>query len=511
MDTWNAGYVADIGYTYGYYNELNPLRIKLAFLNAGMAAPALGHACELGYGQGVSVNMHAAASQTSWHGTDFNPAQAGFAQDLASASGAGARLVDDDFKAFCSRADLPDFDTISLHGIWSWISDDNRHTIVDFVRRKLKVGGVLYISYNTMPGWAQFAPLRNLMTQHAEVLACSGHGVVSRIDGAIEFAEKLVATKPGFIQANPLVAERLKQIKGQNRSYLAHEYFNRDWHPMHFASMAEWLAPAKLSYACSANYLDNVDALNLTPEQQALLNGLPDATFRESTRDFMTNQQFRRDYWVRGARQLSALEKSEALRAHQVVLVAHRPDVKLEATGALGMANLQEAVYAPVLDLLADHKPRTLGQIEQAIISFDMNMAKLVQAVTVLTGIGHLVAVQDEATTAKVKKQCDKLNQRLANKARSDGEVGYRASPVIGGGIPVSRFDQLFLMALSHGKKQPAEWAQFVWQILAAQSQQIVKDGKALATPEDNLAELTTQALEFAQKRLPILKALQAT
>lgn len=36
MSDWTAGYVADIGYTYGYYTELNPLRVRLAFLNAGL-------------------------------------------------------------------------------------------------------------------------------------------------------------------------------------------------------------------------------------------------------------------------------------------------------------------------------------------------------------------------------------------------------------------------------------------------------------------------------------------
>jgi hypothetical protein len=29
MTDWTAGYVADIGYTYGYYTELNPLRVRL--------------------------------------------------------------------------------------------------------------------------------------------------------------------------------------------------------------------------------------------------------------------------------------------------------------------------------------------------------------------------------------------------------------------------------------------------------------------------------------------------
>jgi|GEM_PF-6017078 hypothetical protein len=42
MTDWTAGYVADIGYTFGYYTELNPLRLQLAFLNAGLVASATG-------------------------------------------------------------------------------------------------------------------------------------------------------------------------------------------------------------------------------------------------------------------------------------------------------------------------------------------------------------------------------------------------------------------------------------------------------------------------------------
>ncbi len=59
--TWTSGYVADIGYTYGYYTELNPLRVKLPFLNAGLVPPDVTCACELGFGQGLSTNMHAAS------------------------------------------------------------------------------------------------------------------------------------------------------------------------------------------------------------------------------------------------------------------------------------------------------------------------------------------------------------------------------------------------------------------------------------------------------------------
>lgn len=509
MTDWTAGYIADIGYTFGYYTELNPQRVKLAFLNAGLVCPEFGAACELGFGQGMSANIHAAASVATWHGTDFNPAQAGFAQELAAASGTQAKLYDQAFADFANRTDLPDFDYIGLHGIWSWISDENRAVIVDFIRRKLKVGGVLYISYNTQPGWAAMVPMRDLLTEHSEVMGASGHGIVPRINAALDFAEKLLATNPTYAKANPQIAERVKKIKEQNRNYVAHEYFNRDWLPMSFADMGRWLQPAKLNFAASANYLDYVDGVNLTADQQALLKELPDELFRQSVRDFMVNQQFRKDYWVKGARKLNALEQAENLRAHRVVLVVHRPDVSLKVNGALGEAKMTESIYAPVLDALADHKPKTLGQLEQALKAKAITFAQIKQAVLVLVGTGYVLGVQDEAVTPRARKHTDKLNAYLISKSRGSADISYLASPVTGGGMTVNRFAQLFMLAISQGKKLPADWAQFTLQILTAQGQKILKEGKTLETPDENLAELTSQANAFASKQLPILKALQ--
>lgn len=509
MSDWTAGYVTDIGYTFGYYTELNPLRIKQIFTHAGLKYPEVGVACELGFGQGMSVNLHAAATATEWYGTDFNPSQAGFAQELAAVSGSEAKLFDDAFASFANRSGLPDFDFIGVHGIWSWISDENRSIMVDFIRRKLKVGGVLYISYNTLPGWATFAPMRHLMTEHAETMGSEGHGIVARIDGALEFSEKLLALNPMFARANPQIADRVKKIKGQNRQYLAHEYFNRDWHPMHFSAMADCLSAAKLTYACSAHPNDHIDAINLTDEQTQFLRSIPDAMFRETVRDFMVNQQFRRDYWVKGARRLAPLEQNESIRALRVILTAHRTDIALKVTGNLGEAALNEFVYTPILDYLADHKIKTVAQIEQAMSDKSITFPQIVQACIALTGAGHIALVQEDHVIAKARKNTDKLNAHIIRQAAGGGEIAYLASPVTGGGIMVGRFQQLFLMALQKNKKLPAECAQFAWQILSAQGQKIVKEGKALETAEENINELTGQAASFIEKQWPILKALQ--
>lgn len=509
MSDWTAGYVTDIGYTFGYYTELNPLRIKLAFLNAGLKVPESGTACELGFGQGVSTAIHAAASTVSWSGTDFNPSQAAFAQDLVRRAGISAQLSDDAFADFCAGPELPDFDFIALHGIWSWISDDNRHVIVDFVRRKLKVGGVLYISYNTLPGWSAAAPMRKLLSEHASIMGAEGMGILKRVDGALAFTEKLLATNPLYARTNPQVAPRFEKLKEQNRQYLAHEYFNQHWHPMYFADMAQWLEPAKVTYACSAHSLDAVDAINLTAEQITMLKEIEDPVFRQTVRDYMVNQQFRKDYWVKGAVRLSPLEQVEALLAQKVVLASYRPAVELTVKGALGDCTLSEAIYNPILDLMADYQPRTLGQIEQVVQAHGIVRGQLFQAVMVLAGMGSLVPVQDDKTIALAQKHTALLNQRLMMHARSSNDITVLASPVTGGGVTVYRIQQLFLLAISRGQKQPADWAKFVLQILSAQKQGMLKNGQALQTEEENLAELLEQANVFAEKHLPLLKALK--
>lgn len=509
MNDWSVGYVTEIDYTHGYYNELNPLNSRLAFLNQGLMTPEFGAACELGFGQGVSVNIHAAASQIAWYGTDFNPAQAVFAQDVANASGSEARLYDDAFSEFSSRADLPDFDYIGLHGIWSWISDENRSVIVDFIRRKLKVGGVLYISYNTLPGWGAFVPMRRLLTEHVRVLGQPGQGIIQKINDALDFSERLLNTNPIYSQANPRIKERLNQIHGQNRNYLVHEFFNRDWKPMQFVEMLPWLESAKLQYAGSAHLLDHIDTVNLTADQQALLQAIPDAMFRETVRDFMTNQHFRRDYWVKGARRLSAMEQAEAIRNLRIVLISHRSGIIMKTKGALGEANLTAAIYNPILDLLADHRPRTMGQIEQKLSAHGIGLGQIMQAVMVLAGSGHLTIAQPDEITNKVRKQTMRLNQWLCQKARSSNDIGFLASPVTGGGIAVSRFQQLFLLSLAQGKQQPTDWAQATWPILAAQNQKLIKEGQILETSDENIAELQAQARLFAEQTLPMLKAVQ--
>jgi SAM-dependent methyltransferase len=510
-EVWSEGYVTDVGYTYGYYRETSPVYQRFCLLLRGLACDDTGDGaahCELGFGQGISVNINAAANPGHYVATDFNPTHAAHARSIASHAGGNLRLYDDSFEQLLARDDLPEFDSISLHGIWTWVSRDNQRIITKFVARHLKPGGVFYISYNCFPGWAPAYPLRQLFALHDRYAAMSA-GTAQRVDAALKFSGALLAASPLFARATPGLDDRLKKITEQGRDYLAHEYLNRDWNCMYFTDVADTLATAKLEFATTAAPLDVVDAVNLTTEGIAFLDGIEHPILREQIRDYFVNQQFRKDLYLRGTRRLSPAEHREEMLATRIVLVELAGAIPLKLTGALGEATLQEAIYRPLIEeLAADHyAPKSLRDLMRALPT--LSLPQVVQAIAVLVGAGHAAPCQAEPAAQSVGKTCTALNQHLMQRARISSNINFLASPVTGSGIAVGRFEQLFLLARNGEYERPAEWARFVWQLLTDQGQKIVKDGKPLETPEENLAELTAQANAFLENRLPILRALE--
>lgn len=501
--SWTAGYVSDVAYTAGYFPELNPTRLPLALLNAGYAPPKVQNACELGFGQGVSIAIHAAAQpHVNWYGDDFNPSHAAFANWMVDASGAKATLTDESFAEFCARDDLPDFDFIGLHGIWSWISPENRDLIVDFLRRKLRVGGVAFISYNVLPGWASAMPLRDMLARHGDVMGSAGQSSVGKMDAALGFVDRMIQLSPAWIRANPAMVEKLNQLKTMPKAYLAHEYLNQHLRPMYFTEIADELSAAKLDFACSASLTDAVDEAHLTVEQREFLAEIENEAFREMARDYFTNAQFRRDYWIKGGRVLPASQRIDEIRKLPVVLIAPRDAVAKTLTTSLGEITLQAEIYDPILDLLADHKPRTIEQMEEALKQHSIEFLQIVQALMILIGIGSIAPAQPGPVVKAARKTTDALNELLTAQAHFTDQVQALASPVIGGGVAVSRVEQMFMAADRAGARSDDARAAHAWAALSRQNEHLIKDGESLTTPEQNQARLVELSQALAGRRV---------
>jgi SAM-dependent methyltransferase len=485
----------DIPYTWDYHPALNPLRLRLAFLNVGLKPPTITTACELGYGRGVSLAVHAAASTVNWYGTDMNPVHAASARQLAIASGADIKAYADSFSDFSTRSDLPKFDFIGLHGVWSWISDANRTEVVRFINRMLTPGGVLYVGYNALPGWGAFLPLRQLLVEHAAQAGSEDPRTGAHVDGAIAFVERLLATNPAIAQDAPRLLEVFENMKQEGSAYVAHEFLTLDWEPMFFSTVARQLSPAELKYVCAADFSDYADFHSMSPAQRRLVEEILDPELRQLVRDSIYNKRFRRDYWVRRPERLSEVQRDNLIRNERIILVQQLSELPFNVRAVLELRSYGSDIEmaSAIFDILNVRKPLCVGEIEELLPSRGVPLLRIFDAVVFLASCGLIETAQEQPITEMVRPRTDKLNDFLVDRARADGEVHDLASPVTGGAVHVSRAEQLFLSALRDGKARPDEWAIAAFEFM----------------PEADLLDLMEGAKTFANERLPVLQALR--
>ena len=509
---WNEGYVTDIDYTYDHYRELEPLRAQFVMAYAGVLTKKLDTACELGFGQGISLNINAAGTEIAWFGTDFNPSQVSNAKHLSSHYDADPFICDDDFASFAKRDNLPKFDFISLHGIWSWISDQNRNTIAEFIRTKLNVGGIVYLSYNTLPGWNQMVPIRNLMMDVMDATTSPKDLSNTRVVDTLEEMDKFSKLNPRYLLTNPQGKNKLEQLSDLNKNYVAHEYFNRDWKAMNFSDVSQTVRNSKIQYVASANLLENLSVLNFTPDQDEYLRSVKNIGLKETLRDYILNQTFRKDYWVKGGVDLSATERLEALDEFHVIAARSLKTFDYKLKCNIGEANLTEEIYKPIIDLMSDYKPLSIKEVRSKLSNDGLlNTQKVLEAIYILVGNNTLLLAYDFEHGKRNAKHTKNLNNALIKKSVDATYVNYLVSPLTGSGIPVGRIEQIFLHLHMQKVENENELALGVQKILEQRGQTLTLEGAAIPHGAELKAALLVQAKKFKSELIPLYKSLMLT
>ncbi len=509
MNTWNEGYFTESTYTYGYYRELSPNFMRWCLLLKGIAAPEITEDschCELGYGQGVSANIHAAASLGKYFGTDFNPAHAAEANELLKASGANAEFFEDSFEEF-SKRELPQFDSIGFHGIWTWVSAENRRHMLEIARQHLKSGGMLFNSYNCLPGWSPVAPLRELLSLCYKHKVGGGKNSDEQINSALKFVDDLIAAVPAYISAAPNFKSYAASLKKHDAHYIAHEYLNADWDLMYFADVAELCQNAKLDFATNAFPIETNEGMYLHEEAQKFLSNVGNPILREQLIDYFINREFRKDIFVRGVRRLSRTEAYEKILSMRYVLTKPAADVPMKINIYPGELSLNEELYRPLLEYFEkdNFRPKDLREY---ILKSKLSVAAIIEFISVLVHMEHVMPCQSEEVVKQVKKSCERLNAHICERATFGRTILFLASPLTGSAVEIGRVQQIFLAQYKAGNKTPDKLAAAAWKIISRNSERMMnEDKKVFQTPEENLAHLKTLAERFF-KRLPILKAL---
>ncbi len=302
-------------------------------------------------------------------------------------------------------------------------------------------------------------------------MTAKGLKVPDRIDQTLQFSEQLINANPIYLQNNPQIINILKGLKNQNRNYLAHEYFNHDWHPILFTKISELLQTAKLSFAAPARYNELFDNLILTNDHQNLLKSITNTEFRETVKDFCMSQRFRADYWIKGGIKLSAAQRIKALRNERVVLAKSLPNISLK----VNHITLDNRIYDPILAILADYQIHYIGEIADQVNAQNISFSQMIEGLMILIGIGAIHNAQSDSIIQQARFQTQKLNHFIIEQAKMNQDLKYLASPVSGGGFIVSQISQIFLSAYWQKLNQPQELAKFTWDIFKPQGWRLAK------------------------------------
>ncbi len=487
--SWAEGYVVDIGYTHGFYRELTPALLRFVTLLGEAQAADIEQPFtyyELGCGNGHSTALLAAANpQGRFVGIDFNPTHIHHARKHAQDG--GVENVEFFEKSFAELLDmnLSEAEVIVLHGVYSWVNAENRHHIVEFIRRKLKPGGIAYVSYNCLPGLAQVAPLQKLLLDHAE----SDKGpLTERIGRSIDFANRLEQAGADFFRINPFAKQRLGNLGNQDPSYLAHEYYNDNWKPFYHAEVAADMAGAKLNYAGSANLLENFSQFVLTPPMAKLVAEAGPA-MAETVKDFARNKVFRKDVFTRGAPKALAQDLEALLGRTRFALARPRSGCRLTGTTPVGELTLQTQAYTPVLDALA-RAPMVFDELVHAKETQGMTRQQVRQALFGMAAFGNVLPALPAAGEDARRTATTRFNRAVLSQPITGADT-MLASPLWGSGVPLNLFDRVLL----GGPRQQGEAIEHALKTILGSGHKVKKGDK----PVDSTGALRSMIEERAE------------
>ena len=500
---WKEGYVIGIEYVHGVHRELGPSALNLVLLIQGKEPVELQGGftyCDLGCGQGESVNFFAACHpEGEFHAIDFNSAHIAGARDLADRADLGNATFWESSFAELGKLPLPEFDFIVIHGVYSWVGADTRCSIVEFLRDKLKPGGVVYLSYNSLPGWSTHAPLRQLLFSYAET---QSGPLKQRIDLAIEFVERLKTAHAAVFEASPAIGSFFEYICTLPRNYLAHEFFNRDWTPFYHAEVVKDLAAAKLSFSGPANFAENHDIFRFSEAHQQLMDSVTDQVMRESVKDFAVNPLLRRDLFTHGRPGINPLLQQEHLLKCRFALIVPQQKLERKALLPIGEAALDRELYDPIL-LALELKPHSMEELLQRPEIGALGMARVRLALIVLLSAEYVMPAVEPAYPAVMTTR--RLNSVLLEREIDNMEPRFLASPALQSAIKVDWLERLLILCEIDRNPDPLS---FIWEKMAEHHHKLSRDGVILQSEEGNLAELAVQIESFRTFRLSMLRQL---
>jgi SAM-dependent methyltransferase len=439
----SAGYLTGVPYVRQFCKELSPPLLRAAAALNGFVPPPGEDFdyCEIGAGTGDTTSTLAAAHpEARFVGIDLSAEHVGFARGFAERGGLrNVRYLEGDV-ASLSPAELPRFDYVVAHGVLAWVAPETRAKLMDLAAACLQPGGVLYVSYNALPGWAGVEPLRRLMRDLSSHVA---GGPLERARQGAAAAGLLRDCGAEYFAQNPAASEMLDTIARMGDTYAAHEYLGEHWHPMYFADVASEMAARDLAYIGQLPLYSNYRDLTIPTTALDLFQHVTSRAAFESLKDFAVNEFFRGDLYMKEGPIRDPDTTRAWLASTPFGTLVPASKAKFEVRLRHHVLRYDEAPFPALLARLAG-APATTAEIAREEAFAPIGQDALAGAVTSLLAGEQLWPMRPGARASASAYNRAVLEQRL-----TPGSPVVLAAPVAGTGVVVPMLQAVALRLLT--------------------------------------------------------------
>ena len=280
----------EIPYVSQTYQETDPARISAIATLMGARSQSLPGARVLEFGCGDATNLCALAAHyptTEFVGIDISEGH--IENGLKTIKDHNLNNIDLLRMSFVDFENKKSpFDYIIVHGLYSWVPEATRQKLMQICKDLLSNDGLLYISYNVLPGWNSAKTIRDMMIFH-------GTNFTNPQEKILE-ARRMLNFVNDNVQATEFYSQMLKEeidyLVNQPDTYLYHEYMEAVNTPCYFKEFVESAKNNGLEYLSDCD-LPIMYLGNYSLQAQDTLKKITDPIEVEQYLDFLANRRFR--------------------------------------------------------------------------------------------------------------------------------------------------------------------------------------------------------------------------
>ena len=199
-----------------------------------------------------------------------------------------------------SHDHLGTYDYIIAHGFYSWVDEETKDNFLRLCKEHLAGNGILYMSYNTYPGWHKMDSVRALLEfankdidtlNHREKVR-HGKTVASKLGALMLEYDTVKNQQASFLQS-------LRQTLQKQDCYVGHDHLEPVNTPVYFHQCMDHMTEHGFTYLCDCDLnLSFPDVYDETLRTKLEELAPHDPLAREQYIDFMLNTAFRKSLFT---------------------------------------------------------------------------------------------------------------------------------------------------------------------------------------------------------------------